>query len=103
MSRSRGGTWLTTRSPIRKTPSEMSSSPATIRRGRFPASGRPDEHHELAVFDLEVDVVDGLCAVRIDLAHIFEGDAGHFSSLGESPRVLYLLAAGLKRAAESSL
>src|SRR6266571_7552488 len=31
MSRSREGTWLTTRSPIRTTPAEISSSPATIR------------------------------------------------------------------------
>src|SRR3954463_2129637 len=31
MSRSRDGTWLTTRSPIFRTPREMSSSPATIR------------------------------------------------------------------------
>src|SRR5579862_2110632 len=31
MSRSRDGTWLTTRSPIRNTPLEMSSRPATIR------------------------------------------------------------------------
>src|SRR5919197_4174999 len=31
MSRSRDGTWLTTRSPILSTPSEMSSSPATMR------------------------------------------------------------------------
>src|SRR4051794_3533432 len=31
MSRSRDGTWLTTRSPMRTTPSEISSSPATIR------------------------------------------------------------------------
>src|SRR6476660_9069505 len=32
MSRSRDGTWLTTRSPIRTTPPEISSNPATIRR-----------------------------------------------------------------------
>src|SRR3954451_24318646 len=31
MSRSRDGTWLTTRSPIRTAPPEISSSPATIR------------------------------------------------------------------------
>src|SRR3954451_7331843 len=31
MSRSRGGTWLTTRSPILISPSEMSSRPATMR------------------------------------------------------------------------
>src|SRR5579864_666292 len=32
MSRSRDGTWLTIRSPILRTPLEMSSSPATMRR-----------------------------------------------------------------------
>src|SRR5581483_5646089 len=32
MSRSRDGTWLTTRSPIKSRPREISSSPATIRR-----------------------------------------------------------------------
>src|SRR5581483_6811367 len=42
MSRSRDGTWLTTRSPIKSRPREISSSPATIRRAVvLPQPGGP--------------------------------------------------------------
>ena len=37
-------------------------------RGRLPAAGRADEDHELAVGDVEVDVLDGLEAVGVALA-----------------------------------
>ena len=54
----------------------MSSRPATIRSAVvLPHPDGPDEHHELAVLDLEVDPVHGPRAVRIDLAHLVEGDA----------------------------
>jgi hypothetical protein len=46
-------------------------------RRRLPAAGRPDEHHELAVGDLEVEVVDGLRPVRVDLRHLVVRDLGH--------------------------
>jgi len=44
---------------------------------RLPAAGRPDQDHELAVLDLELDVVHGLGAVREPAAHVLESDAGH--------------------------
>ena len=36
-------------------------------RRRLAAAGRADEDHELAVLDLEVEVVHGARAVRVDL------------------------------------
>ena len=46
-------------------------------RRRLAASGRPDEDHELAVADVEVDVVHGTRAVGIDLADPLERDLRH--------------------------
>ena len=46
-------------------------------RGRLPAAGRPDEHDELAVGDLEVEVGHRLRAVGIDLRQALERDLGH--------------------------
>ena len=46
-------------------------------RGRLPASGRADEDHQLAVGDVEIQVLDGLEAVRVALGHILELDLGH--------------------------
>ena len=46
------------------------------RRG-LPAPGRPDEHHELAVGDVEVQARDGLGAVGVDLGGAFDRDVGH--------------------------
>ena len=64
MSRSLGAFSLTTSPPIRSSPSVMSSSPAIIRSAvDLPQPDGPDEDHELAVLDLEVDVLDGLEAV----------------------------------------
>jgi hypothetical protein len=48
--------------------------------GRLPAAGRPDEDHELAVADLQVDALDGLETVRIALRDLLELDLGHSSS-----------------------
>src|SRR5205823_11391437 len=44
--------------------------------GRLAAPGRPDEHEELAVGDLDVEVVHGGRLVE-DLADVVEGDRGH--------------------------
>jgi hypothetical protein len=44
---------------------------------RLAASGRAEEHHELTVADVEVDVVDGDRAVRKHLRHVFECDGRH--------------------------
>ena len=48
-------------------------------RRRLSATRRTDEHHELAVLDLEIHVVHGSRAVRVDLAHPVERDRTHRS------------------------
>jgi hypothetical protein len=44
---------------------------------RLAAPGRADEHHELAVLDLQLDVVDRDHATAELLRHVSERDAGH--------------------------
>jgi hypothetical protein len=46
------------------------------RRG-LTAAGRPDQHHELAVRDLEAEIGNGEGAVVVDLRDLIERDAGH--------------------------
>ena len=78
MSRSRGGTWLTIRSPIFSCPSgDVLEAGDHPQRGRLAAPRRADEHQELAVLDAQVEVVDGPCAVRVDLRHSLERDPRH--------------------------
>ena len=43
-------------------------------RRRLAATGRPDEHHELAVGDLEIEGVDRFGAVLVALGDRGEGD-----------------------------
>ena len=45
--------------------------------GRLPAAGRSDEHEELAVGDVEAEVVDRLEAVVVDLVDRVERDGRH--------------------------
>ena len=60
MSRSFGATSLTTRSPIRSVAVGDLLEPGDhAQAGRLAAAGRPDQDQELAVLDLEVQVVDG--------------------------------------------
>ena len=42
--------------------------------GRFAATGGADEHHELAVPNLEVEVIDGAHAFAKDFRYVAEGD-----------------------------
>ena len=46
-------------------------------RRRLAAAGWPDEHHELAVGDLQREVLHGDRAVREDLSDVFKRDLGH--------------------------
>ena len=46
-------------------------------RGRLAAARRTDEHHELAVRDLEVEVGERPRPVLVDLACVLERDPGH--------------------------
>ncbi len=46
-------------------------------RGRLPAARRADEHHELAVLDVEAHAVDGARAIRVDLRNAVERHTGH--------------------------
>src|SRR5205085_12317667 len=50
-------------------------------RRRLAAARRPDEHHELAVDDLETEVAHGGGAVAIDLAHLLESVFSHVRPL----------------------
>ena len=54
------------------------------KRRRLPAPGRTDEHHELAVCDLQVHAGHRPRPVGIDLAHSLEGHSSH----GELPATL---------------
>ena len=47
---------------------------------RFPAARRPDEHHELAGGDLEIDVIHRMDVSRVDLVDALEPDRAHQQS-----------------------
>ena len=46
-------------------------------RGRLPASRRADEHEELALGDLQAEVMDGVEAIVVDLVDVFEYHGCH--------------------------
>ena len=46
-------------------------------RRRLAAPRRTDEHQELAVGDVEAEVVDGLEAIVVDLVDVVENHGGH--------------------------
>ena len=86
MSRSFGVRSLTTRPPIEIVPSEISSSPATMRSAVvLPQPDGPDEDEELAVQDVERQVFDRLDVARVDLVDVLEGDFRHL--VLQSPHV----------------
>ena len=43
----------------------------------LPQPDGPDEHHELAVLDVEAEVVHGTRAVGVDLRYALERHTGH--------------------------
>ena len=55
-------------------------------RRRLAAARRADEHHELAVLDVEVEVVDGARAVGVHLRHAIERHSGQRINLASVPR-----------------
>jgi hypothetical protein len=82
MSRSFGGRSLTTRSPIEIVPPVISSSPAIDRSAvDLPHPRRPHQDHELAVGDVQAQVVDGLDATRVRLLHVVQDDLCHGGSV----------------------
>ena len=61
--------------PIRISPELISSSPAIMRSAVvLPQPGRADEHDELALGDLEVEVADRDDVVAVDLGEVDELD-----------------------------
>ena len=49
-------------------------------QGRLAAAGRPDEDHEFAVMDIEVQALDDFRAVAVGLADAAQGNGGHVSA-----------------------
>ena len=69
-------------------------------QGRLAAARGSHEHHELAVVDFEVDVVDGDRAVRKDLADTAQTDRTHrasFTTAAPQARFRHRLSAGRER------
>ena len=84
MSRSIGGSSLTTFSSIEILPEVMLSSPADHAQGRRLAAARwPDQNHEFLVVDFEVHVLDRVNLV-IFLVQAAHHDTGHVLSLDRS-------------------
>ena len=71
MSRSIGGRSFTTLPSMLISPEVISSSPATMRSVVvLPQPDGPDQHHELLVADLEVDVLHRVDAVVVLLVQL---------------------------------
>ena len=80
MSRSFGGTSLTTSPPIAISPSVMSSRPGDhAQRRRLAAARRPDQHDELLVGDVEIDAAHRLDLV-VALHDLAQRHFGHVST-----------------------
>ena len=78
MSRSRGGRSFTTLPPILISPQrDFLEAGDHAQRGRLAAARRADQHHELALGDLEVQVADRSDVVGVDLREVNELDRGH--------------------------
>jgi hypothetical protein len=78
MSRSFGGTSLTTgRRCDLGAAGDLLQSRDHAQRRRLAAAGRPDEHGELAMRDMQVERMDGDDAAGVGLADLLEDDLGH--------------------------
>jgi hypothetical protein len=49
--------------------------------GRLPAPRRTDQHHELAISDIQAQLVDRLHAARVRLLHLIQDDLRHGGSV----------------------
>ena len=77
MSRSLGGTSLTTRSPIRSVPAgDLLEAGDHPQAGRLAAARWSDQDHELAVADLQVEVLHGL-EIAVHLVDVLERHGRH--------------------------
>ena len=79
MSRSLAGTWLTMRPSIETVPDEIELEPGDhAQRRRLAAARRPQQHHELAVRDVERHIVGGWrVPAVVDLGELVDCDDGH--------------------------
>jgi hypothetical protein len=69
---------LTTRGPIRISPSGYLLEPGDHAQQRRLAAARgSDQHQELTVGDAEVDVIDREVSTAVDLGDLRELDGGH--------------------------
>ena len=58
-------------------PSDAFEAGNHAQRGRLAATGGPEQNYELAVADMQVDVIHRLDVGGIGLADVFELDVGH--------------------------
>ena len=78
MSRWRGASSVTSRPPISIEPSgDLLEAGDHAQQRRLPAAGRADEHDELAVVDLQRDVVDRDDVAAEPLRDMGQADTGH--------------------------
>ena len=78
MSRSFGERLFTTRSPIVIVPSVIALEPGDhAQRRRLAAARRPDEDEELAVCDVDREVLNRVDVPLVDLVDVFELHLSH--------------------------
>ena len=82
MSRSFGATFVDDPVADQEAPvADLLEAGDASQRGGLAAAGRTDQADELAVVDLEVEVVDGDDVLAVPLVQVVEGDGRHRVSL----------------------